>query len=957
MPKSSLASTGKKRLSLSDVVDDVREMKVVFAQRPGLSGAQRHAPSSPTPPPPPPPPPPPAAGPVAPHSSSSRVSASTTSQGDVCKTATTAAAAAMASQDVEDDIFFTIAPPTRDVESGETTWEKSASLSLDEEIEKARASRPLVRSPDALNDENARLKLNVKGDYDEGASEGPVDKESLKSLPQEEAATIDLHEIPDVISERAHVPERSEATQMPDQRRDSQQLGSQERDVEVKERPPLKDSRTEEVVVEQPPSTPWTNTIASDGERGTCLKVSFDDESSLGATILLQESPAHVMAAVNALHEAITEIEDRHGSTASVTYVMITALPTLSFFEPKKGPLELSCAERVDLLRAKERLFQRLVESAQRLRFVAVVHCGIVCDFGAELFLACHHRVLLDPARTTFGFKSIRVGDFPAACVVRRLRYCLGSQRTIELAPRMHEYSAESLVDAGLAECARSVQEVVAMLPGLGERSVDTPASSFLLWLERTLLLLLPRPTQRELVLRKLFFTYSFDKSMVVSGQNPLLHAWVRYSMAAITQGNGTSETIDDKASRRQKSDCCASIFSDMAYSSPSTNAASVHAMTCAMQRRVLPALPGPNFVTFRGEEINLWPQKIKALSSTEGDRATVLLDCSQRCIGATVQLVNDHREALKDTRVVLIGEEHVARQLVVTLPCSAVVSCASPYRASALEGLQEVRLFARDSWPANLRHNTLVAALTYLQAQRRPYVVCRGSCGKRLLAAVATEACRMALQCDVTCVERAATDMLGLLVGPFRLIDHFGAAAVLQMMDDTAGVGDGGNPLQVDCLPAVGRHALQCMSADGLLGVHARRGGFYTYRDDGTAVGFNAEVQRRYLRRRLTDAEVADRLLAVIINECCALLLSGCVQCAADANALSVATIGFRETTGGALALADARGIAMLVQKMEDLSEWHGPHLRPSLLLKCMAHSSVSFASLSEATIQSARM
>ncbi|EAN92286.1 hypothetical protein, conserved [Trypanosoma cruzi] len=943
-PTGSGAKVGSKRLSLNDIIDDLGEIKVVFAQR--GTDKPSHTASPPSPPIAPSAPLPPSPTPSLPQQTLPSFSAPIPSTGGTGESLFSAPVGT--SQEGEDDIFFTIAPRTSEEGFQGRTWPKSVGFSVDEEIETARATRPLVPSPDVAQETNAKLRLNVVNDDEQSMADMEFDKNKLNPLPHKEAAEIGRHEIPDVVSERADFtqPMPTKDSSKNNEKTEHSTTTASLKPMEESSSFPLNETATPsprnaatKMPVERPPLAPWMPSVRpEDGEDASCAKVSFKNDGSPVTTILLETQPTNIMSLVKFLHRTITLIENQHIAPGKKTEVLFTTFPTLGFFNAKHGPLELTSGERVELLRAKESLFARMENASKQIHFVANVHGGAIEDFGAELFLACHHRVLLDPAQATFGFPSIKVGDFPAASTVRRLSCFFGSQRTIEMAPRFHEYSVESIMDVGLLE---------------GHSS--PPAPSFLLRLECAMLEFLSRATQKELLLRKLFFTSGFDTSAVLVSPNPLLKAWGRYAMAAIVQGKCATNN-DGKAVRTQEMRS-ESIFSEMLYTTPAINAANVCSLGCEMKRRALPSLPSRRFVTFRGEEMQQWDEKMKALSSAKDDCAAVLLDCSQRFINATAQIVASHQDILVNVNVVLIGEEHVARPIISTLPCSVVVSCASPYRVSALGRLQEVRVFAQDSCSSEASETALNAALTYLQTQDSPYVVSRGSSSKRLIAALATEACRLTQHCDVACIERVATDVLGLFVGPFHLIDYFGPAMVIRMLEETNNMNTQGNPLLVDLLPAIAHHALNGMLNDGYLGVDSRRGGFFSYREDGTAIAPNAEVLRRYFSRPLSDTEVADRLLAVVVNECCEMILSGCVRSATDANVLTIAAIGFRETTGGALALADKAGISALVQKMEELSNWHGPHLRPSSLLKCMAHSKVSFASLSDAMIQSARM
>ncbi|KAH8608033.1 hypothetical protein ERJ75_001337100 [Trypanosoma vivax] len=868
--------------------------------------------------------------------------------------------------------LFSIAPPSEQV--NDNVWAKSSVSYLDEEIERARSTRPLVCSPDIAGDVSQQLRLNVTSPKvgNETASSSP--KENLKPLPEMESASLDLHEVPDSISEKASIPGTLVTGDKSSEPRVSQPVDLAEvvaseseaghqgmtRRADV-ERRLASDCPCAAAMSEQDPRCPWTDSVPTSDESVAPLMVSYDDVNEHVATCVLQDTPASVMDVVRAMHEAITRIEhDNGGRAVAVTHVLLTSLPTIDFFRTKRGPLEFSPSERVELLRAKEHLFARIA-GGSHLTFVAIAHGGNVEDFAAELFISCHHRVFIKPAETTLGFPSIRLGDFPASCTVRKLARLLGARVAAATMSHLHEYSAETLVHVGVVQTAGSVREVIPMLSGvrgMDRVKVFSCVLLFRVWLVHAARSVLPGLAQRATFSKMLYCSDPLAQSAIPNAQrNPLLDAWCRYCVAAIAEGKRMSASGSCVNTKGRRSSTAA-MFEEVAYSSAAINSATVYSLRPRMRRREFSTLPRVGCLTFLADEMERWWTKTRALSSKERSGITILLDCSLGCLEATAKLLKDHQDAITETNVVLMGDEHVARQLMSTLHCSVVilVSPASQHSTSVLGTLREVRVFSDSSCSDDIRASVLSSVLLYLQQRDIPYVVCRSCCSKRLTAVLVAEACRLSLICDLERIERISEQMLGLVSGPFRLADRWGADAMLRMMDERDSAGSRGNPLSHDLLPAVGRRALQCMFNDGFSGSKAPRGGFYKYHGDGTIAGLNPEIQRCYLQRRLTDVELSDRLLAVVVNECCELLLAGHLSTATDANMLTIAALGFHESTGGALALADGIGIDALVEKMEELAEWHGPHLQPSPLLKCMAHSRVSFASVSEAIIQSAR-
>ncbi|CBH15423.1 hypothetical protein, conserved [Trypanosoma brucei gambiense DAL972] len=951
---------GNRDVSLSNVVEDIQDIKIVFASH-NPSPSKRQVPSAPKAAPrAPDPPKAPLAPPAAPSMPSDFVASSKPVSGS------------------RNDTRTTIAPPTASGDPQDTVWAKSSALSLDEEIERARATRPLVRSPVIVGREIEGLSLNFEHCEKSEPIVELADKSGLKELSEKEATLIDNHMVPDDFSGGAFMQKHTGVTHDVVGEKELSELSvnntvtaaSLETSLYGKEeqQPKESDGRSNlsstvsSCITEHPPLAPWTCGAFTAQSGSALLKLSFDESSQHIVTITLWEPLVSTISAVRALNEAITAIEN-HSITISgpVTHVVLTSLPGIAFFQPKHSPLELSCSERIELIREKERLFLRMGKTPP-LNFVAIVNGGSLDDFAAELFLACHYRVFLDATHTTFGFPSCLLGDFPTSHAVRQLCRYFGAQRTLAASQQQYRFTAATLLDAGVARHARDTREgLTALRLSYVDHSKALPPTSLLLRLENALLAFLNRPALRDFVLRRFFLTRSTGGSSVEVYSNPITQAWRRYCLAAMAKRGVYSQRWREWERVRSGGNRDAArsegIYSEFLFSPSAVNAARIYGHGCEIQRRVLSSPPYGGYLRFKADEAELWPRKVRALSAESCNQGTVLLDCGKSNIEAMKSLVKDQSGALTKANVVIIGDEYVARPLIPEFNCVATISPVSAYAVSPLRDLQEVRLFGREGCPEHLRASTLSAALAYLQQEYRPYVVCRHSCSGRLIAAFVTEACRIAMHCDIEKVERVSTGVLRLLGGPFRLADHLGTSTVSRLIEETSHMNDHRNPLIHDWLPSIGYQVLRSMSNDGFGGTRTRRGGFYTYGADGSSVALNTVVQKQYLRRHLTDTELSDRLLSVVVNECCELLLSGHLLTAADANALTIATLGFSETTGGALTLADAMGAGLMLQKMEELAVWHGAHLQPSPLLKCMAHSRVSFATLSEAVIQSARM
>jgi 3-hydroxyacyl-CoA dehydrogenase len=300
--------------------------------------------------------------------------------------------------------------------------------------------------------------------------------------------------------------------------------------------------------------------------------------------------------------------------------------------------------------------------------------------------------------------------------------------------------------------------------------------------------------------------------------------------------------------------------------------------------------------------------------------------------------------------RVLLLGEAHDVQSVLKVTECAAVMALA--YRQPTVSGrlLYEISICSAPGCTDECQQLTLVAAMSFLQVQRDPYILTTGNLTKRLAAALASECCRLAQRVPPSAVQEALQAHLGFSSSPFEIIDTFGTSALLRVLLDPS------KPRRdVSLCPTL--DALQRMEADGFLGkgVAGSRGGFGEYKENEQFVGLNSHVFGRYVTRRPLAAEMADRVLHAVIIEACAAILDG----AATPEHVNIATlaVGFPEESGGALGLADGMGIAALHRSMVTTSQATGcSHLGSPHLLSAMIENNENFSSLSAKTIAAVR-
>ena len=147
---------------------------------------------------------------------------------------------------------------------------------------------------------------------------------------------------------------------------------------------------------------------------------------------------------------------------------------------------------------------------------------------------------------------------------------------------------------------------------------------------------------------------------------------------------------------------------------------------------------------------------------------------------------------------------------------------------------------------------------------------------------------------------------------------------------------------------------ALEKVMADGRLGRKSRKG-FYTYGDPkGEKKGDRKkkEVDESVYdllpggrtRRRMPQAEIAERVVLQLVNEAIRCLGEGILRSARDGDIGAIFGLGFPPFLGGPFRYADAFGPKALLERMEYWQDKLGARFEPAPLLVENARSGQRF-------------
>ena len=200
------------------------------------------------------------------------------------------------------------------------------------------------------------------------------------------------------------------------------------------------------------------------------------------------------------------------------------------------------------------------------------------------------------------------------------------------------------------------------------------------------------------------------------------------------------------------------------------------------------------------------------------------------------------------------------------------------------------------------------------------------------------------------TAVERidGLLEGFGMPMGPLTLVDEVG----LDVGHKVAKVLEGAYGARMKVAGVLGR----AVESGELKGKKNGRG-FYLYDNGHKKPNPQAARLVREARRldgieagELTDAQIIDRAVLIMINEAARCLEEGVVD---DPEVLDMAMVmgtGFAPFRGGLLRYADERGVASIRARLSELAEAFGDRFRPAPLIERIASEGGCFYKDSEA-------
>lgn len=220
---------------------------------------------------------------------------------------------------------------------------------------------------------------------------------------------------------------------------------------------------------------------------------------------------------------------------------------------------------------------------------------------------------------------------------------------------------------------------------------------------------------------------------------------------------------------------------------------------------------------------------------------------------------------------------------------------------------------------------------------------VCDGFVGNRMLYAYRRQADFLleegALPHEV---DRALRDF-GMAMGPFQIGDLAGLDIGWRVRKRQAAT----RPKELRYSPIADR-----LCEMGRFG-QKTGAGWYRY-EKGSRTGVpDPEVEALVLavsaemgftRRKITDAEIVERCFGAMVNEGALLLEEGVASQAGDIDVIWIHGYGFPRHRGGPMHWADGFGLQTLVGVVDRLHAEQGDLVRPSVLLKQLAHDGQSF-------------
>ncbi|MEX1221813.1 MAG: fatty acid oxidation complex subunit alpha FadJ [Idiomarina sp.] len=687
-------------------------------------------------------------------------------------------------------------------------------------------------------------------------------------------------------------------------------------------------------------------TIDVPGESVNTLKSSFADEV---ATVL-------------------NELEDNSDLKG---VVVISGKPT-SFVAGADISMINDCKTAGDaesLARQGQAMFDRIEQLS--VPVVAAIH-GSCLGGGLELALACHYRVCTESDKTELGVPEVKLGLLPGSGGTQRLPRLVGVQEAL-----------------GLILTGKTLRPKQARKKGLVDEVVP---ESILLEAAVKLALSSKAKIQKAKLstINKLLEGNSFGRNFIFKKAGEQAQSKAKGNYPAIDKiidavQHGQSEGFEAGLEREARS------FGELAMTPESFQLRGIFFATTAMKKETSFGGEKPAKITRAGVlggglmgggisyvtavkagvparikdiaedgirhalkySYDLLSKKVKRghMRRSEMERDMLRLSGSLDYTGFDrVDIVMEAVFEDLDLKQKMVAdiETHAKKQTIFATNTSSLPITKIAAKAQRPEQVIGLHYFSPvDKMPLAeiITHEktsakTIATTVAFAKKQGKTPIVVKDGAGfyvNRILAPYMNEAARLLLDgASIEAIDRALVKF-GFPVGPIKLMDEVGidiAAKVAPILADD--LGDRFAP------PA----AFQKLLDDDRKGKKNGKG-FYDYSGKSKGKSVDTSVYKVLdvsPKDGISDSEIAQRCVLMMLNEAAYCLDEGVIASARDGDIGAIFGIGFPPFRGGPFRYMDAQGIATIVQELQKLEQQQGERYQPAPALVKMAEAGESY-------------
>ncbi len=189
----------------------------------------------------------------------------------------------------------------------------------------------------------------------------------------------------------------------------------------------------------------------------------------------------------------------------------------------------------------------------------------------------------------------------------------------------------------------------------------------------------------------------------------------------------------------------------------------------------------------------------------------------------------------------------------------------------------------------------------------------------------------------EIRALDSALKDF-GFPVGPVTLLDEVGIDVAAHVAVDLG---------QAFESRGLGASSVLPMLIEAGFGGRKNKKGFFVYDAGKGPKPVNEEIYAFFggsERKQLDKREMADRLALLMVNEAVHCLSEGVLSSARDGDLGAILGLGFPPFRGGPFHFVDSEGADVVVDRLRELRELHGPRFEPATMLVAMAKNGERF-------------